>query len=70
MPFSAGMGLDFYIFLATCKKSKKSNIYISDEAVHSHTARPRDEKTDRKQTFHKIIRLQADLINQVDNDCF
>ena len=35
MPFLVGMGLDFYIFLAICKKSKKSNIYISDEAVHS-----------------------------------
>ena len=35
MAFSAGMGLGFYLFLATCKKSKKSNIYILDEAVHS-----------------------------------
>ena len=24
MPFSTGIGLDFYVFLATCKKSKKS----------------------------------------------
>ena len=28
MPFSAGMGLDFYIFLDAWKKSKKSYIYI------------------------------------------
>ena len=56
------------IFLATCKKSKKSIIYISDEAVHSQLARPRDEQTDRKQTFHRTTTLQAGLINQVDND--
>ena len=35
MPFLAGIRLDFYIFLATCKKPKKSNICILDEAVHS-----------------------------------
>ena len=28
MPFSTGMGLDFYIFLDTWKKSKISYIYI------------------------------------------
>ena len=53
MPFSAGMGLDFCLFLATCKTSKKSNTYISDQAVHSQTARPRDDETDRKQTFDR-----------------
>ena len=47
MLFLAGMGLDFYTFLATWKKSKKSNICISDEAVHTQKARPRDEQTDR-----------------------
>ena len=72
MPFSAGMGLDFYIFLATCKKSKKSYIYIyfSDEAAHNQTARPRDDQADKKQTFHRTNTLQAGLINQVDNNCF
>ena len=70
MPFSADIRLDFYIFLATCKKLNKSNIYISDEAVHSQTAWPRDDWTDRKQTFHRTTTLQVGLINQVDNDCF
>ena len=28
VPFSADMGLDFFIFLTTWKKSKKSNTYI------------------------------------------
>ena len=69
MPFSAGMGLDFCIFLVTCKKSKKSN-YIADEAVHSQMTRLRDDQTDRKETFPRSITLQTDLINQVDNDCF
>ena len=41
------MGLDFYKFLATCKKSEKS-IYISDEVVGSQTARQRDDQTERK----------------------
>ena len=31
MPFSTDMGLDFCIFLATFKKPKKSNTYISCE---------------------------------------
>ena len=70
MLFSTGMGLDFYIFLATCRELKKSNIYISDEALYSHMARPRDEQTDRKQTFHRNTTLQAGLINQVYNYCF
>ena len=75
MPFSVGIELDFYIFLATCKKPKKSSMcvclyiyiytyiyiyiqyiiyyilyiymYISDEAVHSQMARPRDDQADR-----------------------
>ena len=46
MPSSAGVGLDFYIFLATCKKLKKSNIYISDEAVHNQ--RPPGQQTTRQ----------------------
>ena len=70
MPFSASIGLDFFIFLATCKKSKKCNVSISDEAVHSQTARPIDDQTDRKLTFHRTTTLQAGLINQVDNDYF
>ena len=70
MPFSTGMELDFCIFLATCKKLKKSNIYISDEAVQSQTGRPSDKQIDRKQMFHGTTTLQAGLINQVDNDCF
>ena len=32
------MGVDFYKFLATCKKSEKPNTYSSNEAVHSQTA--------------------------------
>ena len=70
MLFSAGMELDFCTFLATCKKSKKSNIYISDEAVHSQTNSSRHKQTDRKKIFHGTTTLQAGLINQVDNDCF
>ena len=70
MFFSTNIGLDFYIFLARCKKSKKANIYISDEAVHSQTARKKDEQTDRKQTFHRTTTLQAGLIKQLDNGCF
>ena len=38
MPFSRGMGLDFYIFLTTHKKSQKYNIYILDEAACSQIA--------------------------------
>ena len=70
MPFSTRMELDFCLFLATCKKSTKSDIYISDEAVQSQTARPRDKQTDRKQIFHGTTTLQTGLINQVDTDCF
>ena len=70
MPFSTGMAFDFHIFVATCKKSKKSNVYISDEAVQSWTARQRDDQTDKKETFHRTAALQAGLINQVENDCF
>ena len=69
MLFSTGMELDFCTFLATYKKSNKSNIYISDEAVHSQTDSPRDKQTDRKQIFHGTTILQAGLINQVHNDC-
>ena len=43
--FLNSMGLDFYKFLATCKKSEKS-IYISDEVVGSQTARQRDDQTE------------------------
>ena len=62
--------LNFYIFLATCNKWKKSDIHVLDEAVHSQTARQRDDQTDRKQTFHRTTTLQAGPINQEDNDCF
>ena len=48
MSFSTDMGLDFFTFLATCKKSKKSNTCISSEAVHSHTTRQKDDQTDTK----------------------
>ena len=70
MPFSTDMGLEFYIFLAACKKLKKSNVYISDKAIHSQTDRLRHEQTHNKQTFLRTTTLQADLINQLDNDCF
>ena len=70
MPFSTDIGLNFYTFLATCKKSKKSNIYILDEAVDSKTAKQRDDQTDRKQTFHRTTTPQAGPINQVDTECF
>ena len=40
--------LDFFIFLATCKKSKKYNTCISGEAVHSQMTRQRDDQTDTK----------------------
>ena len=58
------MRLDFYIFLATCKKLKKSNIYILHEAVHIQAARPREERMDRKQMVHRITTLEAGSINQ------
>ena len=69
MPFSTVMGLDFIYFWPHAK-SRRNLIYISDEAVHSQTARPRNQQTDRKQTFHRTTTLQAGLINQVDNDSF
>ena len=68
MPFSTSIGLGFYIFVDTCKKFKKSKIYISGEAVHSQTARQRDDQIDRKHTFHKTTTLQTGPINQVEND--
>ena len=67
MPFSTGMGLNFYIFLDTWKKSKKSYIYIYTQP---ETARPRDDQTNRKMTSHRPTTLQAGLINQIDNDGF
>ena len=70
MPFSTGVGLDFYMFLTTCKRLKKSNAYISGKTVHSQKARQRLEQTDRTRTFRKTAILQAGQINQVDNDCF
>ena len=70
MPFLTGMNLDICIFLAICQKSKTVNIYISDEAVHSQTARQIDDQTDKKETFHRTTTLQAGPINQVENDCF
>ena len=70
MPFSTGMGLDFYMFLTKCKKLKKSHAYISGKTVHSQKAMPRLEQTDRKRTFRKTTILQAGQINQVDNECF
>ena len=63
MPFSTDMGLDFYIFLASSKKSKKSNTYQVRD-------RQRDEQTDKNQTFYQTTTLQAGPINQVDNDSF
>ena len=56
MPFSAGIGLDFCIFLVTYKKLKKFKIYISGEAVHSQTARQRDDQTNKKETFRRTTR--------------
>ena len=67
MPFSAGIGLDFCIFLVTYKKLKKFKIYISGEAVHSQTARQRDEKFRERDISQNH---QAGPINQVGNDCF
>ena len=60
------MGLDFYIFLATCKKSKKCNICISHEAVHNQTTRPRDDRIDMKQMVNRINTLEAGSINPVE----
>ena len=70
MSFSTVLSLDFYIFLAISKTSKKSNTYISGEAVHSQTAGHRDDQTDKNQTFHRTTTLQADPVNQADKDCF
>lgn len=67
VPFWTGMGLDFDKFLSICKSSGKSNMYISDETVHSQTAIQRDDQTDRKRTFHRFTTLQAGPINQADN---
>ena len=57
MPFSTDMGLDLYIFLATCKESKKFNIYNSGEAVYSQMAGQRDDQADKMQTFHRTTTL-------------
>ena len=64
MHFSICIGPDFYIFLVTRKKSKKSSIYILDEVVHSYPARHRDVKTDGKETFQRTTTLQAGPINK------
>ena len=57
MPFSTDIGLDFCIFPATYKESKKFNIYISGEAVHSQMARQRDHQTGKMQTFYRTTTL-------------
>ena len=51
LPFLTSMGHDFCIFLATCKKLKKSYIYTSGEAVHGEMARQRDDQTHKKRHF-------------------
>ena len=51
-------GLCFYKFLSFYEKSGKS-LYISDEVVHSKTARKRDDRTDRKRSFHRTTTLHV-----------
>ena len=65
--FWTHIGLHFYIFLATCKKSKKLiHIYIY---IYIRWKTEIDQ-AEKKQTFYRTTALPAGPINQVDNDCF
>ena len=56
-PFSTGMDLNFFIFLATVKSQKKYKICILDEAVNSQAERKPDrKKTDISQNHHITCR--------------
>ena len=72
MPFSTDMGLDFFIFLTTWKKSKKSNTYISDERWAERW--PDRQKTDVLLNYHttgrskKLSRLWI-FLKSLPSDC-
>ena len=61
--FSTSMGLDFCIFLATCKNLFQAKLFIARQLRREMTRQT-------KKTFRRTTTLQACAINQVDNNCF